>query len=124
MNENGLFPVEYADILGIPFAFTTKPVAAAVAPPKPVFRVQAIKERAALEIVFPRVEGYRVDLPGERLQARFSEDSRLTLTPENAGPCTVLLQGIVRESAEITPKVLDEIRPSTITLPYCQAAER
>jgi type III restriction enzyme len=110
-----LLPVEYADILGIPFAFTAKPVAAPIVAPKPVFRVQAIKERAELEIVFPRVEGYRVDLPGERLQAQFSEDSRLTLTPENVGPCTVLLQGIVGESVEITPRVLEEIRPSTIT---------
>jgi type III restriction enzyme len=110
-----LFPVEYADILGIPFAFTAKPVVAPIAPPKPVFRVQAVKERAALEIVFPRVEGYRVDLPGERLQARFSDDSRLILTPENVGPCTVLLRGIVGESVEITPKVLEEVRPSTIT---------
>jgi type III restriction enzyme len=110
-----LFPVEYADILGIPFAFTAKPVAAPIVAPKPVFRVQAVKERSALEIVFPRVEGYRVELPDERLQAQFSEDSRLTLTPENVGPCTVLLQGIVGESIEITPTVLEEIRPSTIT---------
>ncbi len=115
MNEKGLFPVEYADILGIPFAFTAKPVAAPVLPPKPVFRVQAVKERAPLEIVFPRVEGYRVELPDERLQAHFSDDSRLTLTPENVGPCTVLLQGIVGESVEITPKVLEDVRPSTIT---------
>jgi type III restriction enzyme len=111
----GLFRVEYADILGIPFAFTAKPVPAPVVAPRPVFRVQAIKERAPLKIVFPRVEGYRVELPDERLQAHFSEDSRLTLTPENVGPCTVLLQGIVGESVEITPKVLEEIRPSTIT---------
>jgi type III restriction enzyme len=115
LNEKNLFMVEYADILGIPFAFTAKPVAAPVLPPKPVFRVQAIKERAELEIVFPRVEGYRVELPDERLQARFSDDSRLTLTPENVGPCTVLLSGIVGESVEITPKVLEDIRPSTIT---------
>jgi len=113
--QTGLFPVEYADILGIPFAFTAKPVAAPILAPKPVTRVQAIKERAALEIVFPRVEGYRVELPEERLQAQFSADSRLTLTPENVGPCTVLLQGIVGESVEITPKVLEDIRPSTIT---------
>ena len=110
-----LFRVEYADILGIPFAFTAKPVPAPILAPKPVFRVQAVKERAPLEIVFPRVEGYRVELPGERLQAHFSEDLRLILTPENVGPCTVLLQGIVGESVEITPEVLEDIRPSTIT---------
>ena len=110
-----LFRVEYADILGIPFAFTAKPVAAPILAPKPVFRVQAVKERAPLEIVFPRVEGYRVELPDERLQAYFSADSRLTLTPENVGPCTVLLQGIVGESVEISPAVLEEMRPSEIS---------
>ena len=31
--------------------------------PKPITRIQAVKERAQLEIAFPRVEGYRVDLP-------------------------------------------------------------
>jgi type III restriction enzyme len=111
LNEQSLFNVEYADILCIPFAFTAKAVSAPVVAPKPVFRVHAVKERAELEIVFPRVEGYRVDLPGERLQAHFSDDSRLTLTAENVGPCTVLLQGIVGESVEITPKELEAIRP-------------
>jgi type III restriction enzyme len=110
-----LFRVEYADILGIPFAFTSNPVAAPILAPKPVFRVQAVKERGPLEIVFPRVEGYRVELPGERLQAHFSEDSRLILTPENVGPCTVLLQGIVGESVEITPRVLEDVRPSEVS---------
>jgi fibro-slime domain-containing protein len=62
--NTGLLPVEYGDILGIPFAFTARPVAAPIVAPMPVFRVQAVRERAALEIVFPRVEGYRVDLPG------------------------------------------------------------
>jgi type III restriction enzyme len=113
--KTNLFSVEYADILGIPFAFTAEAVPAPVAPPKPVTRIQAIKAREALEIVFPRVEGYRVDLPNERLRAEFSEDSRLILTPENVGPCTVLLQGLVGASVEITPKVLEDIRPSTIT---------
>jgi type III restriction enzyme len=111
----GLLRTEYADILGIPFAFTANPVKAPVTPPKPVTRIFAVKERQKLEIIFPRVEGYRVDLPNERLQAVFCEDSRLVLTPENVGPCRVLLQGIVGESVEITPQVLEEIRPSTIT---------
>jgi type III restriction enzyme len=111
-----LFGVEYADILGIPFAFTGgKAVPAPVKPPKPLNRVYAVRERAALEITFPRVEGYRVDLPDERLEAKFTEDSRLELNPQNVGPCTTLLQGIVGESVEIGPKVLEEIRPSTIS---------
>jgi type III restriction enzyme len=111
----GLFRAEYAEILGIPFAFTSKPVKAPVTPPVPVARIHAVRERERLEITFPRVEGYRVDLPNERLQAEFREDSRLILTPEDVGPCKVLLQGIVGESVEITPRILEEIRPSTIT---------
>ncbi len=35
LNEEGLFNVEYADVLGIPFDFTAKPV---VAPPQPPAR--------------------------------------------------------------------------------------
>ena len=52
LNEEGLFEVEYADILGIPFDFTAKPVVAPPRRPKPTVRVHAVKERAALEITF------------------------------------------------------------------------
>ena len=39
-----------------------------------------------LEIRFPRVAGYRVELPEERLTADFNEDSILELTPDLVGP--------------------------------------
>ena len=42
-------------------------------------------ERDALEIRFPRVEGYRVELPEERLTAEFNDDSMLELTPDLVG---------------------------------------
>ncbi len=48
LNEQGLFEVEYADVLGIPFDFAAKPVVAPPQRPKPTTRVHAIKERAAL----------------------------------------------------------------------------
>ena len=94
LNKDGLFNVEYADILGIPFTFTAEPVVAPVSKPAKITRVQALKERVAaipeLEISFPRVEGYRWDLPGERITADFTEDSRLELNPGNVGPSIVL----------------------------------
>ncbi len=43
-------------------------------------------ERDALEIRFPRVAGYRVELPEERLTAEFTDDSTLELTPDLVGP--------------------------------------
>ena len=45
---------------------------------QPVF---AIRERADQEIVFPRVTGYRRELPEERLVAEFSDDSTLVIHP-------------------------------------------
>jgi hypothetical protein len=68
LDADGLFPVEYADILGIPFDFAAKPVVAKPMTPKPTTRVRATKDREALEIAFPRVEG-------ERLRAEFSDAS-------------------------------------------------
>ena len=69
LNEEGLFDVEYSDILGIPFDFTAKPQVAKPVPPKRTEHVRAIPERVAHEIRFPRVVGYRVELPEERLAA-------------------------------------------------------
>ena len=64
------FNVEYADVLGIPFDFTAKPVIAPVQPPRETIQVKAVRpDRDALEIRFPRVAGYRVELPEERLTA-------------------------------------------------------
>ena len=76
LNEEGLFDVEYADVLGIPFDFTAKPVVAPAKPPRETVQVRAVRpERDALEIRFPRVAGYRVELPEERLEAKFNDDS-------------------------------------------------
>ena len=113
--ETGLFEVEYADVMGIPFDFTGKPQKSTPVKPKPMTRVHAIKEREALEIEFPRVRGYRKDLPDERLVAEFTEDSRLIITPENIGPTRVELEGIVGAGVTITPKVLEDLRPSAIS---------
>jgi type III restriction enzyme len=115
LNEEGLFDVEYADILGVPFDFTAKPVVVKPARPSETVRVHAVKERAALEIRFPRIEGYRVELPNERITARFNADSRLELTPELVGPCEVLLEGIVGEGLTLDLKHLGEVRPSSIS---------
>jgi type III restriction enzyme len=114
LNEDGLFDVEYADIMGIPFDFAAKPVVVVPKPPKATTRIHSIKERAALEIVFPRVEGYRAELPDERLTANFTDDSRLTLTPELVGPCKVLMEGIVGQSVELSMETFDSIRSNTI----------
>ena len=70
LNEDGLFNVEYADVLGIPFDFTAKPVVAPPQPPRETIQVRAVRARTRhLEIRFPASSGYRVELPEERLDA-------------------------------------------------------
>ena len=54
LNEEGLFNVEYADVFGIPFDFTAKPVIAPPQPPRETIQVKAISpDRDSLEIRFP-----------------------------------------------------------------------
>jgi type III restriction enzyme len=113
--KTGLFDVEYADIMGIPFDFASSPQVAKPTAPKPVTRVHAIKERSELEIVFPRVSGYRRDLPSDKLEARFTADSRLEITPLDIGPTSVVMEGIVGAGVTITPQVLERLRPSEIS---------
>ncbi len=115
LNGEGLFDVEYADILGIPFDFAAQPVVVKPKPAKPSTHVHAVAAREALEITFPRVEGYRVELANEHLKATFTEDSRLVLTPELVGPCRVLLEGIVGEGVTLDTAVLDAVRPSAVS---------
>jgi len=115
LNEEGLFNVEYADIFGIPFDFTAKPVIAPPQPPRETVQVKAIRpERDALEIRFPRVVGYRVELPEERLAADFNDESVLELSPDLVGPSVTRNSGIIGEGVDMDLKHLGDMRPSTL----------
>ncbi|HHJ19290.1 MAG TPA: restriction endonuclease [Gammaproteobacteria bacterium] len=115
LNEEGLFNVEYADVLGIPFDFTAKPVIAPPQPPRETIQVKAVRpDRDALEIRFPRVVGYRVELPEERLTAEFTDDSVLKLTPDLVGPSITKNAGIIGEDVDLSLEHLQDMRRSTL----------
>jgi len=115
LNEEGLFDVEYADVLGIPFDFTARPVVAPPQPPRETVHVRAITpERDACEITFPRVLGYRVELPQERLTAEFNDDSTLELTPDLVGPTITRNQGIIGEGIDLNLIHTRDLRRSTL----------
>jgi type III restriction enzyme len=115
LNEENLFNVEYADILGIPFDFAAKPVVVVPIPPRQTIQVKAVRpDRDALEITFPRVVGYRVELPNERLTAKFTPASIINLTPELTGPSQTQNSGIIGESVNLTVAHLRDTRPSTV----------
>jgi len=80
-NSDDKFDPEYAEVYGVPFSFI--PCSGSATDPKPgpmPTRVRALEERIACEITFPRLTGYRYDLPRERLAANFNEDSRMSLS--------------------------------------------
>jgi type III restriction enzyme len=115
LNKDNKFDVEYADILGIPFDFTAKPVVAPPQPPRETIQVKAVRpDRDSLEIRFPRVEGYRVELPEERLEAMFNEDSKLKLTPELVGATETRQSGIIGERVDLNLVHTGDVRPSQV----------
>lgn len=115
LNEEGLFNTEYADVLGIPFDFTAKPVIAPPQPPRETVQVKAIRpERDHLEIKFPRVSGYMVELPEERLFANFNEDSTLELTPDLVGATETQNSGIIGERVDLNLVHTGDVRPSQV----------
>ncbi len=115
LNEQNLFNVEYADVLGIPFDFTAKPVVAPPQPPRETIHVKAVRpDRDSLEIRFPRVAGYRVELPEERLTAQFNEDSTMELTPELIGATITQNSGIIGEPIDLSLAHTGDVRPSQV----------
>ncbi|MGE3972247.1 MAG: BPTD_3080 family restriction endonuclease [Porticoccaceae bacterium] len=115
LNPKGLFDVEYSDVLGIPFDFAVEPVnPPPPRPPRETVQVKALREREQLEIRFPRVAGYRVELPEDRLTAEFTEDSVYVLTSQEVGPSIVHNAAIIGEAVDLNLEHLGELRPSTL----------
>jgi type III restriction enzyme len=105
-NLKGKFDPEYAEVYGVPFSFIPS---AGSADPKPgpmPTRVRALEDRIACEITFPRLMGYRYELPAEKLVANFTDDSRMVLSTAEI-PTTTENAPIV---GEISIHTLDELK--------------
>jgi type III restriction enzyme len=127
VGDDGMLTPEYADIFGVPFSgfpVAGLPEERAPATPRPGKAVRAIPERlhaldehgdprAYLEIAFPRVLGYRFDVPADRLTARFDTSHREVLTTQDI-PTTTLNAPVVGEKAEITLEEAKGLRPQTV----------
>jgi type III restriction enzyme len=108
------FPVEYAEVYGVPFSFipcsgaTPEPKS-----PKPVTRVRALDDRLACEIIFPRLLGYRYDVGEERLKYSFTDDSQLVLSTKDI-PTKTENAPIVGETSIHTLDDLKRRRPNEV----------
>lgn len=100
--QTGRFEPEYAEVYGVPFAFIPddgRPVPKPV-PTRPAAEVYAVPSRADLEIRFPKLDGYRVELPDEALHPDFTDESRMHLDATTVA-LWVENQGITGAAAEI-----------------------
>ena len=113
VNEHGHFDPEYAEVYGVPFQFIPSDKDVPNPKPKsPSSEVYAMDERSDLCINFPKVDGYRVEMPEQELFWEFSDDTKFHLDNqkvanwvESKGPLGV--PGVVEMQ-------FDEVRPLTV----------
>ena len=108
----GMFEPEYAEVYGVPFSFLSVAGKGRVKQAKPVVQVRALPERASLRIEFPRLLGYRYDMPTEHLSATFDASSILSLSSQDVALSTQL-DPIVGQSIDVT-LALDQQRLQTV----------
>jgi type III restriction enzyme len=114
VDAHGRFTPEYAEVYGVPFSFI--PCSGSTPDPTPgpaTTHVRALEDRLASEITFPRVQGYRFDIPTERLSARFTADSHYALSTRDL-PTRTENAPIVGQSETHTLDDLKRRRPSEV----------
>ncbi|RBY86777.1 BPTD_3080 family restriction endonuclease [Blastococcus sp. TF02A-26] len=119
--ESGHFAPEYAEVYGVPFSFIASSGTTRETPTRPVVRVRALSERSHLAMTFPRVTGYRYDIPDQRLVAAFAEDSQLRLTVADL-PTETEVRGVVGEREFHRLEDLEGIRPQSIAYELARSA--
>jgi type III restriction enzyme len=100
VNDEGLFEPEYANVYGIPFAFipSDRPLPEAV-PRPPAIEVAAVEGREHLRITFPKLDGYRIEVPDEQLLFDAATAPVFRIGPSTV-PTRVEVAGIVGEAEQ------------------------
>lgn len=114
VNGEGKFDAEYAEVYGVPFSFI--PTSGSNPNPQPgpmPTRVRALEERLDCQITFPRVVGYRFDLPNDHLTASFTPESHLAISTADI-PTMTENAPIVGESSIHTLEDLKRKRPNEV----------
>jgi type III restriction enzyme len=112
--DTGHFEPEYAEVYGVPFAFIPSDRQIATPRnPRPAIEVRAEADRWDLAIGFPKLDGYRVELPDEPLHTDFTDDSRMHLD-QGAVALWVENRGLVGGVEEIDLEEIRNARPQRI----------
>ncbi len=108
------FPPEYAHIIGVPFR-QFKPGTANPPPPQPTIRVHPLEERAAAcEIIFPNIDGYRIEYPEGALKADFSRVADYEIPANEIPTRTVLENAFAADKVKLSLDDLLSLRDQPI----------
>ena len=113
-NENGRFEPEYAEVYGVPFAFI--PTDRAVPVPRlqrPPVEVFAVEDRHDLRIEFPKLDGYRIELPEAPVEFDYENTTPITVDESLVATWTEA-QGIVGEADEAELELVKHARRQEI----------
>jgi len=114
LDDNGRFFPEYAEVYGVPFSFIPASGASTEPPPRqPIVHVRSLPERSATRITFPRLDGYRWEVPDQNLEAEWTDESKMMLAAHHV-PTTTEVAGIVGETEVHTLDDLKSQRPNTV----------
>lgn len=114
LGENGRFEPEYANVYGIPFAFipTDRPTSEPV-PRPPAVLVESLAGREHLRIRFPKLDGYRVEIPDEPLIFDAATARRFSLGP-GAVPTRTDVEGVIGTAERLTDDDLGSYRAQQV----------
>jgi type III restriction enzyme len=93
--DSKCFDAEYANVYGVPFAFipTDRPTPEPIPLPPPEY-VETVPGREHLRITFPKLDGYRVEIPDDVIDASFDDVPRFEVGPSTV-PTRTDIEGIV-----------------------------
>ena len=113
-NEAGRFEPEYAEVYGVPFAFLPSERSIAPAPPaRPAVEVRALDDRLPLRITFPKVDGYRIEVP--EMAIAFDERDTATLhVDRELVPTWTETSGLAGEADRQELERLSRARPQEV----------
>jgi type III restriction enzyme len=115
VGDDGLFEPEYAEVFGVPFAFI--PSAGPSKDPKPraaPVRVRAVPDRAHARIAFPRLIGYRLEMPDPDLFADFSGPQCRLRVSTDVVPTETHVSDITGYTEVVYPEFLKAMRTQEV----------